>query len=68
MTVMTQPPAPDRDPVQQPGRRPPEYLIVTWASQQLRDRIQRTGLSLAGALRAGDAQNPGRKKDQEAEP
>jgi hypothetical protein len=35
---------------QEPGRRP-EYVIVTWVSAQLRDRIQRNGASLAEALR-----------------
>jgi hypothetical protein len=65
---MTQPPARDSDPAQQPGRRPPQYVIVTWASQQLRDRIQRTGPSLAEALQAGNAQEPGPQQDPEAEP
>ena len=51
-----------------PGRRPPEYVIVAWASQQLRDRIQRTGLSLAEALQARDPPEPGPQKDPEAEP
>jgi hypothetical protein len=53
--------------VQQTGRRPPEYVIVTWASQQLRDRIQRTGMSLAEALRAGHAPEPAPQADLEAE-
>jgi hypothetical protein len=30
----------------EPGRRP-DYVIVTWVSGQLRDRIQRNGASLA---------------------
>ena len=34
---------------QEPGRRP-EYVIVTWVSEQLRDRIQRNGASLAEIL------------------
>jgi len=36
---------------QVPGRRP-EYVIVTWVSAQLRDRIQRNGASLAEAVQA----------------
>jgi len=36
---------------QEPGRRP-EYVIVTWVSAQLRDKIQRNGASLADALQA----------------
>jgi hypothetical protein len=62
---MTQPPARDSGPAPQPGRRPPEYVIVTWASEQLRDLAQRTGLSLAEALRAGDAREPGPRADPE---
>jgi hypothetical protein len=65
---MTYPHAPDSDGSQQPCRRPPEYVIVTWVSEQLRDRAQRTGLSLAEALRAGDAHEPGPQQDPEAEP
>jgi hypothetical protein len=41
---------------------------VTWVSEQLRDRIQRIGPSLAGALRAQDTQEPGPQADLEAEP
>ena len=65
---MTHPLAPDRDRTPQPGRRPPDYVIVTWVSQQLRDRAQHTGLLLAEALRAGNAQEPGPEADPEAEP
>jgi hypothetical protein len=61
---MTQPPAHNSD----SGRRPPEYIIVAWASQQLRDRIQHAGLSLAEALRAADPPEPGPQPDPEAEP
>jgi hypothetical protein len=64
---MTQPHARNSDPAQQAGRRPPEYVIVTWASEQLRDRASAPG-SLAEALRAGKAQEPGPQKDPEAEP
>jgi hypothetical protein len=34
------------------GSRAPEYVIVTWTSEQLRDRAQRNGASLAKALQA----------------
>ena len=43
---------------QEPGRRP-EYVIVTWVSAQLRDRIQRNGASLAEALQATGRNAPG---------
>ena len=43
---------------QEPGRRP-EYVIVTWVSGQLRDRIQRNGASLAEALQATGRNAPG---------
>jgi hypothetical protein len=65
---MTHPHTLDSDGTPQPGRRPPEYVIVTWVSEQLRDRVQRTGLSLAEALRAGRAHEPGPQQDPEAEP
>ena len=65
---MTHPHTPDGDDSQQPGRRPPDYVIVTWVSEQLRDRVQRTGLSLAEALRAGRADELGPQQDPEAEP
>jgi hypothetical protein len=61
---MTQPDAHNSD----SGRRPPEYVIVAWASQQLRDRIQRTAPSLAEALQAADPPEPGPQPDPEAEP
>lgn len=55
------------------GGRPPEYVIVTWVSAQLRDRVQRNGASLAEALHAGEQQLPGpdadpQLEDREAEP
>jgi len=43
---------------QEPGRRP-EYVIVTWVSAQLRDRIQRNGASLAEALQVTGRKVPG---------
>lgn len=52
------------------GTRPPEYVIVTWVSAQLRQRIQGLGMSLDEALRAGkDNPEPDqRDADREAEP
>ena len=40
------------------GHRP-EYVIVTWVSAQLRDKIQRNGASLAKALQATGRNAPG---------
>lgn len=63
---------PGRDISPEPGTRPPEYVIETWVSKQLRDRIQRTGISLAEALQARDTQMRGTDRsplpDMEAEP
>jgi hypothetical protein len=42
----------------EPGRRP-EYVIVTWVSAQLRDKIQRNGASLAEAHQATGRNAPG---------
>jgi hypothetical protein len=39
------------------GSWPPEYVVVTWASEQLRGRTRRNGASLAEALRAGKEQD-----------
>jgi hypothetical protein len=38
---------------------PPEYVIVTWVTAQLRDKIQRNGASLAKALQATGRNAPG---------
>ena len=56
------------DRTQEAGRQPPEYVIVTWVSEQLPHLIQRTGISLAEALQAADAKVPGLQADPEAEP
>ena len=50
------------------GRRPPEYVVVAWVSEQLRDRAQHTGMSLTEALRAGSTQPREPDADLEAEP
>jgi hypothetical protein len=47
------------------GRRRPDYVIETWVSEQLRDRIERHGASLAEVLRQTDPQ--GREPDAELE-
>ena len=39
------------------GTRPPEYVIVTWVSAELRERAQRNCGSLAEALQAGKKQD-----------
>jgi hypothetical protein len=48
--------------------RPAEYAAVTWASEQLRDRIQRNGTSLSRARQATDRQTRTPQPDLEAEP
>ena len=42
-----------------PACRPPapDYVVVTWVSEQLRDRAQRNGASLAEALQTGKKQD-----------
>ena len=60
----------DADPAPH-GRPPPQWVAVTWASEQLRDRIQRNETSLAEVLQAGNKQAPPADPglaDREAEP
>ena len=64
---MKQPPRRQASPPP-PGTRPPEYVVETWVSKQLRDRIQRTGPSLAEALHAPDTQPRAPEAELEAEP
>jgi anti-sigma regulatory factor (Ser/Thr protein kinase) len=45
MTDMNQPPDKDANPT--PRGRPPEWVIVTWTNEQLRDRLQRNAAALA---------------------
>ena len=47
-----------RPPASTRGRRP-EYVIVTWVSAQLRDKLQRNGASLAEAPQAAGRNAPG---------
>jgi hypothetical protein len=64
-----QPPGHDASRRQGTGR-PAEYGAATWASEQLRDRIQRTRTSLAEGQQATDThtQTPTPQPDLEAEP
>ena len=51
------------------GPRPPEYLIVQWASEQLRDQTRRNNAALAQELQErGHRRNAGPAADREAEP
>jgi len=63
---MTQPPDPGGHPLATP--RPPEYLTVSWASEQLRDRIQRNNATLIQELQDRDRQRHGRRAAPDAEP
>jgi lambda repressor-like predicted transcriptional regulator len=78
-TRSSQPPADQRkDPAMKPqqqtdagptaGTRPPAYVVELWVSEQLRDRAQRNGRSLAEALQLEDAQRQPGEPDLEAEP
>jgi hypothetical protein len=48
-----------------PGARPPTYVVELWVSEQLRDRLQRNGQSLA---EVEDARRESGEPDLEAEP
>ena len=63
---MTQPPHADADPLAAP--RLPEYVTVTWASEQLRDRVQRNHASLAQELQDRDRRRHGCRVEPDAEP
>ena len=58
----------DRSAEPKPGTRPPEYVVVTWVSEQLRDRIQRCGPSLDEALRTTRPPEHSPQPELEAEP
>jgi hypothetical protein len=62
---MKKPPKPAAS---QAGYRRPDYVIETWVSDQLRDRIQRRGPSLDEALRTTDTPERESEPDLEAEP
>ena len=55
------------------GYRPPEWVIVTWVNEELRDRIKRNGAALADISQLTNKQNPEpvtdpQLEDREAEP
>jgi hypothetical protein len=55
------------------GYRRPEWVIVTWVNEELRDRIQRNGAALADLSRAAKKQvlepvTDPQLEDREAEP
>jgi hypothetical protein len=58
----------DRSAESEPGTRPPEYVVVTWVSEQLRDRIRRCGPSLDEALRTTNTPERTSEPELEAEP
>jgi len=57
-----------RDASPPPGTRPPEYVVVTWVSEQLRDRLRHHGMSLAEALQTPGPRPGAPEPDLEAEP
>jgi hypothetical protein len=63
---MKQPPDPGAHPLAAP--RTSEYVTVSWASEQLRDRIQRTNVALARELQGRDRRRHGRRAEPDAEP
>jgi anti-sigma regulatory factor (Ser/Thr protein kinase) len=71
MTEMKQPQGKDADPG--PQGRPPEWVVVTWVNEQLRDRLQRNAAALDDAHRAAKKRMPEpvvdpQLEDREAEP
>jgi hypothetical protein len=62
---MKKPPEPTAS---QTGYPRPDYVIETWVSDQLRDRIQRRGPSLDEALRTTNTPERASEPDLEAEP
>ena len=52
----------------EPGRRPPDYLIVVAASDWIHDRDPAAAASLTQALQAGQDRHPDPEPDPEAEP
>ena len=55
------------DPSPSPGRRPPEYVVEAWVSQQLKDRIQRLDVIPADLARPAPQKEPP-EPELEAEP
>jgi hypothetical protein len=59
---------PQEDDPRNPQRtRPPEYVIVTWVSAELRDRIQRNNAAQVRARQNLGKRVHGRKAEPEAE-
>lgn len=54
---MKQPPEKDASHHPLAGTRPPEYVIVTWVCEELRNRAQRNCASLAEAIQTGKKQD-----------
>ncbi len=52
----------------EPGRRPPDYVIVVAASDWIQDRNPAAAASLTDALHAGQNRNREPEPDLEAEP
>jgi hypothetical protein len=52
----------------EPGRRPPDYVIVVAASDQITDRYPAAAASLAQALQPGQDRHRDPEPDLEAEP
>ncbi len=52
----------------EPGRRPPDYVIVIAASDWLKERYPAAAASLTGALQAGQDRHGDPEPDVEAEP
>lgn len=49
------------------GPRPPDYVSVLWASEQLRQRIQRNNAALAQEIQDRGRRRHGRKAEPKAE-
>jgi hypothetical protein len=49
------------------GSRPPEYVIVVWASQQLRVQIQRNNAAIAAEFKDRGQRRHGRRAEPNAE-
>ncbi len=49
------------------GSRPPEYVIVLWTTEQLRDRLQRNNAALAQELHDRGRHRHGRTVESDAE-
>jgi hypothetical protein len=62
---MTKPADPGAHPLAAP--RPPECVTVSWASEQLRGRIQRNNAALAEELHDRDRRRHGRRAEPDAE-